>query len=126
MSVFSRVAGAFLGTDKAVSGVMDIAKKGMDMWDMSSLTLQERLVAFQQLVKATASKETAISRRIIVWALTGMIGLSLAVGIIWIQFGQDEKVAQLIALVEALKIAWAWGAGVTFYFLAHLTIGGKK
>ena len=126
MSIFSRVAGAFLGTDKAVSGVMDIAKKGMDMWDMSSLTLQERLVAFRELVKATASKETAISRRIIVWALTGMIGLSLAVGIVWIQFGQDEKVAQLIALVEALKIAWAWGAGVTFYFLAHLTIGGKK
>lgn len=126
MSIFSKAAGFFLGTDKAVSGVVDIAKKGMDMWDMSSLTLQEKLVAFQQLVKATASKETAISRRIIVWALTGMIGFALIIGTIWIGLGATERVEQLIALVEALKIAWAWGAGVTFYFLAHLTIGGKK
>ena len=126
MSWYNGLAGKILGTDKAVSGVMDIAKKGMDMWDMSSLTLQERLVAFKELVKATSSKETAISRRIIVWALTGMIALALVVGIVWIQFGQDEKVVQLIALIDYLKIAWAWGAGVTFYFLAHLTIGGKK
>ena len=126
MSWLSALPGKILGTDKAISGVVDIAKKGMDMWDMSNLTHQERLQAFQLLVKTTSSKETAISRRIIVWSLTGMIGLSLAVGIVWIQFGQDDKVAQLIALVEALKIAWAWGAGVTFYFLAHLTIGGKK
>ena len=126
MSWISALPGKILGTDKAISSVVDIAKKGMDMWDMSSLTMQEKLVAFKQLVAATASKETAISRRIIVWALTGMIALALVVGIVWIQFGQDEKVAQLIALVEALKIAWAWGAGVTFYFLAHLTIGGKK
>lgn len=126
MSWYSKVAGALLGTDKAVSGVVDIAKQGMDMWDMSNLTQQEKMVAFQLLVKTTASKETAISRRIIVWSLTAMIGFALVVGTIWISFGATERVGSLIELVEALKIAWAWGAGVTFYFLAHLTIGGKK
>ncbi|MEE8289726.1 MAG: hypothetical protein V3R25_09980 [Nitrosomonadaceae bacterium] len=126
MGWLSRAAGALLGTDKAVSGVVDIAKQGMDMWDMSNLTQQEKLVAFRVLVKETASKETAISRRIIVWSLTAMIAFALVVGTIWISFGATERVDSLIELVEALKIAWAWGAGVTFYFLAHLTIGGKK
>jgi len=126
MSIFSRVAGAFLGTDKAVSGVMDIAKKGMDIWDMSKLTHQERLQAFVIAVKATASKETAISRRIIVWSLTAMISFCLVVGTIWIGLGSTEKVDQLVLLVEALKIGWGWGVSLTFYFLAHLTIGGKK
>jgi len=126
MRWFSGLAGKVLGTDKAISGVVDIAKKGMDMWDMSKLTHQERLKAFVIALKATASKETAISRRIIMWSLTGMIAFCLLVGTIWIGLGETEKVAQLVELVDSLKIGWGWVTGLGFYYLAHLTIGGKK
>ena len=122
MSLLSK----FLGTDRAIDGVVDIGKKGMDMWDMSSFTPQEKVAAFERLAKVTGSKETAISRRIIIWVLTGIITLAFAIGSIWVGLGSTEKVDGLVALIHALKIDWAFGVGVAFYFLTHVVGGFKK
>jgi len=122
MSIFSKI----LGTDKAISGVVDIGKKGMDMWDMSKFTPQEQVAAFERLAKVTGSRETAISRRIIIWVLTGIIALAFVIGSIWVGFGSLEKVDSLVDLIHALKVDWAFAAGIAFYFLTHVVGGIKK
>lgn len=119
MSFFSKL----LGVDKAVEGVTHIASTGMSMWDMSKFTPQEQVAAFERLAKVTSSKETSISRRIIIWVLMGIIAYSFVLGTIWIAYDAPEKVTALIELVHALKIDWAFGGGIAFYFLTHVVSG---
>ena len=121
MSIFSKL----LGVDKAVEGISTIANKGMDILDASSFTPQERVAAFERLAKVMSSKETALSRRILLWAILGLNGLAFIVGMIWTAFGDTERVNDLIALVEAFKLGWAFTAAVGFYYLAHV-IGKTK
>ena len=122
MSIISKL----LGMDKVIEGGIDIAKSGMKIWDNADFTAQERTSAFINTVKVMASKETALSRRILLWALICMVGFVLVVGVIWIGLGADDRVVQLVALVEALKIGYGFVAAIGFYYLTHIVKGGKK
>ena len=122
----SKGVSALLGSSGAVKGVTDVANKGMEMWDNSNFTPQERVAAFERLAKVMGSKETALSRRILLWAILMLNGFSFIVGVIWMALGWGDKVDGLIALVEAFKLGWAFTAAVGFYYLAHIVNGGKK
>ena len=116
--------GKLLGTEQAIDHIGNIADKGMTLWDMSNFTPQERVAAFERLAKVTSSKETAISRRVLLWALVIAINSCLALGSIWIGLDKLGKVANLIDLVQALKLDWAFAGAVSFYYLTHI-INGK-
>ena len=119
------ILGKFLGTDKAIEGVTKVTAQALTMWDNKDFTPQERIAAFESISKAMNSKETSISRRIIIWALTGIISLAFAIGVIWISFDADSNVKDMILLIQALKIDWAFAGGIAFYFLTHVTRGSK-
>ena len=118
--------GKLLGTEQAIEHIGNVADKGMTMWDMSSFTPQERVAAFERLAKVTGGAETSISRRILLWALVIAINSCLAMGMIWVALGELDKVAQLIELVHALKLDWAFTGAVGFYYLTHIINGKKK
>lgn len=115
--------GKLLGTDKAVEGIKNVAEHGMQIWDMSSMTAQERIIAFKETVKAMSSDATAISRRHLLWMIIGLNSWAFLVGIIWSALGWDDRVADLISLVEAFKLGWAFAGAVSFYFLTHIVNG---
>lgn len=114
-----------LGVDKAVDGVTKIASQALTMWDGKDFTAQERVAAFESIAKITSSKETSISRRVIIWALMGIITFAFIVGMIWISLDAQYMVDDMIELIQALKIDWAFSGGIAFYFLTHLTKGSK-
>lgn len=114
------ILGKLLGTEKAIDGINNVAKSGMAMWDMSKFTPQEQVGAFERLIKITGSRETAISRRIIAWALTGIIAFSFVVGLIWVSYDAFDKVDKLILLLERLWIGQGFTAAISFYFLTHV------
>lgn len=119
--------GKILGTDKAIDGVVSVAKSGMEIWDSNSFTAQERSQALLHLIKATSQKETSISRRILLWAIILKISLAMLIGAFWIQTGQPDKLALMIEMIEALKIGYAFAGAIGFYYLTHLVNGsGKK
>ena len=122
MSIFSKL----LGTDKAIEGISKVAEKGMEIWDMKDFTPQERVAAFERLAKVMGSKETALSRRILLWAILALNGLAFTVGMIWVAYEDAARVTAMIELVEAFKLGWAFVAAVGFYFLTHVTGAGKK
>ena len=98
----------------------------MVMWDMKDFTRQERVVAFERLAKVMGSKETALSRRILLWAIIGLNGFAFVIGVIWVALEDSARVASLIELVVAFKLGWAFVAAVGFYFLTHVTGAVKK
>lgn len=118
--------GKLLGTEQAIEHIGNVADKGMTIWDMSSFTPQERVAAFERLAKVTSSTETAISRRVLLWALVIAIDSCLALGAVWVAMGDLDKVSQLIDLVHALKLDWAFTGAVSFYYLTHIINGKKK
>ena len=122
MSIF----GKLLGTDKAVEGIKNVAESGMKIWDMSTMTAQERIVAFKETVKAMSSDATAISRRHLLWMIIALNSFAFFLGVIWISLGWSDRVNSLIDLVEAFKLGWAFAGAVGFYFLTHIVNGAKS
>ncbi len=118
--------GKLLGTDKAVEGIKNVAEAGVKMWDMSKFTPQEQVGAFTKLASITGDRETAISRRIIAWALMGIITFSFAVGLIWVSYDAFDKVDKMILLLEKLWIGQGFTAAIAFYFLTHCFGALKK
>jgi hypothetical protein len=118
--------GKLLGSEQAIDHIGNVASKGMDIWDMSNFTPQERVAAFERLAKVTGSQETAISRRILLWALVIAINSCLSLGSIWVALGELDKVSNLIDLVHALKLDWAFVSAVSFYYLTHILNGKGK
>lgn len=118
--------GKILGTEQAIEHIGNVADKGMKMWDMKDFTPQERVAAFERLAKVTGGAETSISRRILLWALVIAINSCLAMGMIWVALDDLDKVANLIDLVHALKLDWAFTGAVSFYYLTHIINGKKK
>jgi hypothetical protein len=106
--------------DKAIDIVKESAATGMKMWDEKSFSPQEQIQSFQKLVELTKSTATSISRRYIAYSVIAMIAYCLIVGSIWIALGADDMVNNLIELVIALKIGWAFTSAVSFYFLTHV------
>ena len=106
--------------DKAVDMIKDTASTGMKMWDENKFSPQEQVQSFERLVSLTKNVATSISRRYIAYAILGMIAYCLVIGSVWIALGADDMVDKLIALVNALKIGWAFTASVSFYFLTHV------
>lgn len=122
MSIF----GKLLGTDKAVEGIKNVAEHGMKMWDYSTMTAQERIIAFKETVKAMSSDATAISRRHLLWMIIGLNSFAFFLGVIWIALGWADRVDSLIELVEVFKLGWAFVSAVGFYFLTHIVNGTRK
>ena len=109
----------FQSADKIADGVVDIAKKGMGIWDASTFTPQEQLQSFKALITATASAATAKSRRVLLWGLISLIASAFFVGVYYIQTEQPEKLNLLIDLVDKLYIGPGFIAAVSFYYLTH-------
>jgi hypothetical protein len=122
MGLLSRL----LGTDKAVEGIKNVAESGMNMWDMSTMTAQERIIAFKETVKAMSSEATALSRRHLLWMIIGLNSFAFFIGVMWVALGCDDRVVKLIELVEAFKLGWAFAGAVSFYYLTHIVNGKKK
>ncbi len=110
----------FKSADKIADGVVDIAKKGMTLWDKADFNPQEQVAAFKTLIEATASAATATSRRHLLWALSAFISVAFIIGLYYIETAQDIKLEKLLALVEQLYIGPGFVAAVGFYFLTHV------
>ena len=122
MSIWGKITGA----EGAVKGILDVGKKGMDMWDKSKFTAQEQIDGFKMLIDATKSAATSISRRHLLWALISMMGVLLIAGIYYIETSQAFKLKALIMLATELKIDYAFGGAVGFYYLPHVFSGKKS
>lgn len=122
MSWLSKLVGA----DKAIEGVVTVATKGMDLLDMSKMTAQERIIAFKEIVKATSSGATAISRRHLLWAILGGNGLSLVVGLFWVALDDMTRLDNTIKLTQVVMGSPAMLACISFYLLTHITGAMKK
>ena len=111
--------GIFSNADKIANGVIDIGKKGMEMWDQSKFNPQEQLAAFSNLMAITKSEATARSRRVLLWGLLAFISVAFSIGLYYVQTEQGLKLTALINLVNELKIGWGFVSAVSFYFLTH-------
>lgn len=123
------LASFLFGGSKAADKAMDLASssiKGVGNWiDNRTFTDQEKSVAnadavklHLKLVELTANENStrSITRRIMAWAVVGVI---LALGIISVGFalaGQGEAVKSVLLVAEAFKLGWAFTAVIVFYF----------
>jgi len=109
----------FQSADKIADGVVEIAKKGMTIWDASKFTPQEQLQSFKDLVIATMSAATARSRRHLLWALIVLISIAFFTGLYYNETGQTVKFDGVIDLVDRLYIGQGFVAAIAFYYLTH-------
>jgi len=109
----------FKSADKIADGVIEIGKKGLDLWDVSKFTAQEQINAFTTLVGATKDAATAVSRRYLLWFLMVFIAIAFAIGVYYNHTQQVILLAGLIDLVKELYIGPGFVAAVSFYYLTH-------
>ena len=130
MSWFSKL----LGTDKALDVVKDSAKSTFSIIDEAFHTDQEKaegklkaanIWLESQRTIAKQSAPTAISRRVIAWAIIGLVVFFCVQGSLYIALEQTEKLTDLLKFIKAMWIGEAFTAVMVFYFGAHL-LGGKK
>ena len=112
--------------DKALDIVGTVAKTGMEIWDNSNLTSQEKLEGFKDLLAATKSQATSISRRQLLWFVMGCNGFSFLLAIIYNALGWEARLDGLIEIVIAWKMGYAFVGAVSFYFLTQVTLPGSK
>jgi hypothetical protein len=112
--------------DKAIDIVGSVAKTGMDIWDNSTLTSQEKLEGFKDLLAATKSQATSISRRQLLWFVMGCNGFTILLAIMYNAMGMTERLDGLIVIMETWKMGWAFVGAVSFYFLTQVTLPGTK
>ena len=105
--------------DKAIDVVGGVTATGMAMWDSSDFTPQEKAAHQLKLLEATKSQGTSISRRDLLWFIMGMTGLCLVLAIVYSALGWNDRVDDVIAIMEAFKIGWAFVASVSFYYLTQ-------
>ena len=106
--------------EKAIDVVSGVAKGGMNMWDNSDFTSQEKAAHMLKLLEATKSQGTSISRRDLLWFIMGLTGFSFVLALIYSAAGWDDRVDSIIELMEAFKLGWAFVAAVSFYYLTQL------
>ena len=111
--------------EKAIDVIGDVAGKGMSMWDESDFTAQEKSKLFIDLLAATKSQATSISRRHLLWFIIAMTAITLLLALFYNQMGMAEQYAGLLEIIEVWKIGWAFAGAVSFYFLTQFTGAGK-
>ena len=110
----------FKGADKIAEGVVDVAKKGMKIWDASSFSPQEQIAAFSKLMEITKGEATARSRRYLLWFLMAFIGIAFCIGVYYNDQGNTVELAGLLKLIKELYIGPGFVAAVSFYYLTHV------
>ena len=60
-----------------------------------------------------------------VWFLMIIITVAFFMGMLFISWDADYLVDSMMELIQGLKIDWAFAGAVAFYFLTHVTRGGK-
>ena len=111
----------FNSADKALEIVGDVAGKGMEIWDNSSFTGQERGEMLTKLLAATKSQATSISRRHLLWFIMATTGSTLALAIMYNALGWTVRLDGLILIIDTFKIAWAFVSAVSFYYLTQFS-----
>ena len=126
--------GKLLGTDKALDTVKESAKSTFSIIDEAFYTDQEKSESKAKAVNqwlqaqkivAAQSAPTAISRRVIAWAVIGIVCFMVLQGCLYIGFDDDLRVQKLIELAKAFWIGEAFTSVMVFYFGAHILKGGK-
>lgn len=129
--------GKLLGTDKALDVIDTVAKGGLDLLDNAFYTDEEKAnIRMKQAnlwlkmhdTVAKQSAPTAISRRIIAWAVVGMAMFSLLVGTVLLFLKMDEMLVKFLDLVSTVGITTAFPLVIGFYFGPHIfsSMSGKK
>ena len=112
--------------DKALDVVSNTASKGMDMWDKSDFTAQEKSNLFIKLLAATKSQATSISRRQLLKFIIAMTGSTLLLALVYNHFGMKPQYDGLVEIIEVWKIGWSFVGAVGFYFLTQFSGAGKS
>jgi len=109
--------------------------KGMDMFDKSSLSDEEKrkleLKMYStwvdsQKVIASQGSATAISRRVIAWAITFTNLVTFVYALILQQIGMAYEVGELMKLHSAMRLGEAFLAVIVFYFGTHVVGALRK
>lgn len=109
--------------------------KGMDMFDKSSLSNEEKrkleLKMYStwvdgQKVIASQGSATAISRRVIAWAITFTNLATFVYALILQQLGMAYEVGQLMKLHGEMRLGEAFLAVIVFYFGTHVVSALRK
>ncbi len=112
--------------DKAVDIVSGAAETGLKIWDNSNFTAQEQSKLYMDILAATKSQATSISRRHLLWFIMSMTGFTLILAVIYNALGWDARLEGLIEIMEAWKIGWAFVSTVSFYYLTQFSGGSRK
>jgi hypothetical protein len=106
--------------EKAVDVVGNVADKGMKIWDSSDFTAQERGKLFVELLEATKSQATSISRRHLLWFVMSLTGLSIVAAMVYNHLGMTEELQGLKDIIETWKVGYAFVSALSFYYFAHI------
>lgn len=112
--------------DKAVDIVGGAVSKGMDIWDDSSFSPEEKGKMFEKLANSMKSQATSISRRKLLKFIIGAMTLSFVMALGYNHFGMKAQYDGVLETVEALKIGWAFVGAVSFYYLTQFQPFGVK
>ncbi len=111
----------FSSTDKALGIVGTVASKGMEIWDNSDFTSEERGEMLKELLAATKSQATSISRRHLLWFIMATTGFTLVLAVVYNALGWDVRLTGLLSIIETFKIAWAFVSATSFYYLTQFS-----
>ena len=112
--------------DKAVDIVGGAVSKGMDIWDNADFTPADRADMFSRLAESMKSQATSISRRKLLKFIIAAMTLSFLLLVVYNQLGMKAQFDGVIAIVEELKIGWAFVGAVSFYYLTQFQPFGVK
>lgn len=107
--------------DKAIGVVDKVTSKGMEIWDNSNFTGQEKGQLLEKLLAATKSQATSISRRHLLWFIMATTGFTLILAVVYNALGWDDRLKGLLSIIETFKIAWAFVSAVSFYYLTQFS-----
>jgi len=122
----------FGGSDTA-SKTMDLigdSVRGVGNWidekdytpEEKAKSLSEAVQAHLDLIKATANENSlrSVTRRWLAWAITAYILTWASVAMIFAILGKEDIVKNMIAVIEAFSLGWAFLAVVGLYFGVQL------
>lgn len=126
MGILSRVAGAVLGGAGSGEKMLDAGIAGLDKLH---LTKEEKkdyekdlYDKWQELQLALAKNGTgtAVNRRLIAWAVVGVLLLNFQIVVVLSIMGMSDVVKSIVELAEAFWIGQSFVAIIGFYFAPHL------
>lgn len=137
MSFLKTIGGLFTGkaVETTAEAVRETAKSSLSIIDEAFHTDQEKgelklsvLKVMVDLQKSIADENhgTSQARRDLMKELTRLIAFSFVLCVFLTIIKQPLMVERITELVIAFKIGWAWVAGVTLYFSAHIIKAGTK